>query len=239
MMTTAPPLRRPRTDAAGDATNGEAAAANSVEQATMLIRQAILSGQYGPGERIKVPELVGQFGFSAMPLREALRKLEGEGLVEIEPNRGATVRGFDRGFIEDLYELNAELQLLALRRAARTMTIDKLDELDARAAAYERAVVAGDLEAGLRLNRELHARLVEIGGNREALRMFQRGWELISAFRLRFGYGKGRQLGLAREHRLLLDALRRGDLQLAETVIRMQHAASVEDLFSQLDESGA
>ena len=230
------PPRSARQTQAGD--HGEETAVNSVEQASLLIRQDILSGHYGPGARIKVADLSSRFGFSAMPLREALRKLEGEGLVEIEPKRGATVRRLDRGFIEDLYELNAELQLLAIRRFIRVMTLDKLDELEERAAAYEAAIAAGERERGVRLNRELHARMVEFGGNQEALRMFQRGWELIGAFRLRFGYGPSRERGLVREHRLLLDALRRQDLQMAEAVIRMQQAAVVEDLFARLVDEG-
>lgn len=217
---------------------GEEAASNSVEQASRLIRQDILSGHYGPGARIKVADLSSRFGFSAMPLREALRKLEGEGLIEIEPNRGATVRKLDRGFIEDLFELNAELQLLAIRRFLRVMTLDKLDELEERAAAYAAAVEDGDRERSVRLNRDLHARMVEFGGNQEALRVFLRGWELIGAFRLRFGYGPGRERGLVREHRLLLDALRRQDLQMAEAIIRMQQAAVLEDLFARLADAG-
>ena len=60
----------------------------SVDQASLLIRQAIITGQYGPGERIKLSDLTERFGLSAMPMREALRKLEGEGLVQIEANRG-------------------------------------------------------------------------------------------------------------------------------------------------------
>jgi DNA-binding GntR family transcriptional regulator len=231
--------RRIRSNGPRELTNGDDLSSTSVEQATAMIRQAILSGRYGPGERIKVADLSNQFGFSAMPLREALRKLEGEGLVEIEPNRGATVRRLDRRFIEDLFELNTELRVFAIRRSVRTMTLAKLEALEAIASAYEEAVERRDLEGGLRLNREFHAKIVEIGGNREALRMFQRGWELISAFRLRFGYGEGRQQGLAHEKRLIIDALRRQDLQLAEAVFRMQHAAAVEDLLQRFDEVGS
>src|SRR5437016_7006337 len=59
------------------------ASVTSVEQATNLIRQAVIQGRYGPGERIKISETAEQFGVSAMPVREALRKLEGEGIVSI------------------------------------------------------------------------------------------------------------------------------------------------------------
>ncbi|MEC5292807.1 MULTISPECIES: GntR family transcriptional regulator [unclassified Aurantimonas] len=210
-----------------------------VEQATGMIRQAILSGRYGPGERLKVADLSSQFGFSTMPLREALRKLEGEGLVEIEPNRGATVRRLDRRFVEDLFELNAELRVFAIRRSIKTLTLDKLEALEALAIAYKEAIERHDLEGGVQINRTFNACVVEIGGNLEILRNFQRGWELIGAFRLRFGYGEGRQQGIAREKRLLVEALRRQDLQLAEAVIRMQHAATVEDLIQRLKDSGA
>jgi len=230
--------RRARTNGSRDASGTEDSSLTSVEQATGMIRAAILSGRYGPGERIKVADLSNQFGFSAMPLREALRKLEGEGLVEIEPNRGATVRRLDRQFIEDLFELNMELRVFAVRRGMRAMTLERLDILDALAKAYEEAVARDDFESALRLNREFHAKIVEFGGNLEALRMFQRGWELISAFRLRFGYGAGRQRGLAREKRMLVEALRRQDIELAEAIFRMQHAAALEDLIQRVDEGG-
>jgi DNA-binding GntR family transcriptional regulator len=230
--------RRAKATAPREVTSLEDLSSTSVDQATAMIRQAILSGRYGPGERLKVSDLSNQLGFSAMPLREALRKLEGEGLVEIEPNRGATVRRLDQQFIEDLFELNTELRIFAIRRGIKTMTLDQLDALENLAKTYDEAVRRDDFEVALHLNREFHGKIVEIGGNREALRMFQRGWELISAFRRRFGYGKGRQQGLSREKFLLIEALRRQDLQLAEAIFRMQHAAAVEDIIKQLDGEG-
>ena len=230
-------IRRSKANGNGEQNAAEDLSSTSVEQATELIRQAILSGQYGPGERLKVAELSKQFGFSPMPLREALRKLEGEGLIEIEPNRGATVRQLDRHFVEDLFEINTELRVFALKRGIRLMTLEKIDLLEGIVTAFEDAVTRGDLERGLTLNRDFHAKIVEIGGNFEALRIFLRGWELIGAFRRRFGYGAGRQSGLAREKRLLVDAIKRHDLELGEAIIRMQHAAAMEDMLQRFHES--
>ncbi|WP_159587150.1 GntR family transcriptional regulator [Chelativorans xinjiangense] len=227
--------RRVRTNGGRDAAVADELSSTSVEQATAMIRQAILSGRYGPGERIKVADLSNQFGFSPMPLREALRKLEGEGLVEVEPNRGAIARRLDRRFVEDLFELNTELRIFALRRGLKAMTMDRLDELERIAQGYQEAVDREEFETGLGLNREFNEKLVETGGNSEALRVFQRGWEMISAFRRRYGYRAGRQQGQARENRMLVDALRRQDLQLAEALLRMQHAAAVEDLIDRLE----
>lgn len=228
-------IPRPRSNRNRKASREDDLTQTSVDQASSMIRQAILSGTYGPGQRIKVADVSKQFAFSAMPLREALRKLEGEGLVQFERNRGAIVRKLDRQFIEDLFELNTELRVLAVRRGIRLMTLDKINALEAMAGAYEAAVAGGDFESALKLNGEFHAKIVEYSGNKEALRLFQRGWELISAFRRRFGYGAGRQQGLAREKRLLIDALYRQDIQLAEAIFRMQHAAVLEDLIQRVD----
>ena len=207
---------------------------NSADQATRLIREAILSGQIGPGERLKTAELAQRLGFSTMPLREALRKLEGEGLVEIEPNRGATVRKLDRSYITDLFELNTDLRISAVRRGMTTLTLERIRTLEALAQQYRDHIErAEDLEA-LRANRNFNAKLVEYGGNREALRIFLHGWDIIFAFRLGFGYGTGRRRVMAEEMQMLINALHRHDAVAAEAILRMQNAAMIEDLVSRI-----
>ena len=207
---------------------------NSADQATRLIREAILSGQIGPGERLKTAELAQRLGFSTMPLREALRKLEGEGLVEIEPNRGATVRKLDRTYITDLFELNTDLRISAVRRGMTTLTLERIRTLEALAQQYRDHIErAEDLEA-LRANRNFNAKLVEYGGNREALRIFLHGWDIIFAFRRGFGYGTGRRRVMAEEMQMLINALHRHDAVAAEAILRMQNAAMIEDLVSRI-----
>jgi len=209
-------------------------AQNSVDQATRLIREDILSGRIAPGDRLKTAELAKQLGFSTMPLREALRKLEGEGLVAIEPNRGATVRKLDRAYITDLFELNTELRDFAVRRGMSALTLERIRELEALAAQYRAQIEAREDIAAIETNRRFNARLVEFGGNREALRVFQRGWDTIFAFRRGFGYGTGRRRVMAEEMQLLIDALRRQDATSAEAILRMQNAAMMEDLVSRI-----
>lgn len=210
-------------------------AVNAVDQVTRQLREAILTGDFAPGERLKVAELAARFGCSPMPLREALRKLEGEGLVEIEVNKGATVRRLDREYITDLFELNTDLRIFAIRRGVRQMTLERIRTLEALADRYSDKVAGGDYDGALDLNREFNTRLVEFGGNREALRIFQRGWEMISAFRRSFGTGENRRVGLGDEMHLLVDALRRQDLDYAEAILRMQNAAVLEDLMGRVD----
>ncbi|HBS99360.1 GntR family transcriptional regulator [Salipiger marinus] len=211
---------------------------NSVDQATRLIREDILSGRIGPGARLKTAELAKRLGFSTMPLREALRKLEGEGLVEIEPNRGATVRQLDRAYITDLFELNTELRIFAVRRGMNALTLERIRELERLAAEYRAHLAAGEDEAAIETNRRFNARLVEFGGNREALRVFLRGWDTIFAFRRSYGYGTGRRRVMAEEMQLLIDALRRQDATAAEAILRMQNAAMMEDLVARIVPEG-
>ncbi len=209
-------------------------AQNSVDQATRQIREDILAGRIAPGARLKTAELAKRLGFSTMPLREALRKLEGEGLVEIEPNRGATVRQLDRAYITDLFELNTELRIFAVRRGMAALTLERIRELEALVIKYRAQIAAGEDLAAIETNRSFNVRLVTFGGNREALRVFQRGWDTIFAFRRGYGYGTGRRQVMAEEMNLLIDALKRQDAPAAEAILRMQNAAMMEDLVSRI-----
>lgn len=225
-------------EANGNEANGsdDEVTTNTVDQVTAVIREAIVRGQYGPGERIKVAEASQRFGFSAMPIREALRKLEGEGVVQILAYRGATVKPVDRQFLTDLYEVRTAIQFLALRRAIERMTLAKLTALDVIRKEHDAAVAAGNLDAAVDANRRLHVSIFEIAGNAEAARLFERSWELVAALRHRFGYGPGRLALVVEEHGLLLDAFRREDLRAAETVIRMHNQAGLEDLLMHLEQ---
>lgn len=207
----------------------------SVDLATLQIRQAIVTNDYRPGERIKVAEAAKRFGFSAMPVREALRKLEGEGLVTIVPNRGAVVRTIDAEYLRDFYEVRTALEILALERLMPRLTVDMLRELSALADAHAEAMRKGDLNATIMANRALHVRLFELAGNKEATRLYELGWELIHALRLRVSYEPRRLETVAEEHQLLLDGLRQHDLAACASVIRMHNMAGLDDLLRRLE----
>jgi len=99
-----------------------------------LLEEAILGGELKPGERLRAEALAQRFGTSRTPIREALLQLEGQGLVEVEPNRGAVVRTFDRDDVLDLYEVRALLEPAAAARAAKRISaadLRRLDELPA------------------------------------------------------------------------------------------------------------
>ena len=86
------------------------------------IRDDILSGQLAFGVRITTADLAVRYGVSQMPIRMALRELRGEGLVTMEPNRGARVRSIDPEFIGNIFDIRNALEVLVVRRAARLRT---------------------------------------------------------------------------------------------------------------------
>ena len=94
------------------------------------VRRAILDGVLGPAERLRQEELADVFGTSRIPVREALRALEYEGLVKSEPHRGFTVTSLDADDIEEVYDLRILLEAHAVRLALPLLTDDDFEELE-------------------------------------------------------------------------------------------------------------
>src|SRR6201999_1561757 len=95
-----------------------------------LLEEAILEGELKPGERLRAEALAQRFGTSRTPIREALLQLEAQGLVEVEPNRGAVVKAFDAADLRDLYEVRALLEPAAAARAATRISGAQIAELE-------------------------------------------------------------------------------------------------------------
>jgi DNA-binding GntR family transcriptional regulator len=124
---------------------------------------------------------------------------------------------------------------MILRRCIEALTLAKLKRLEALVADHRKAVEADDIEGTLQTARSFHTALFEMGGNHEAERLFQRGWDTILALRLRFGYSKERLDNMEAEFRELINALRRRSACDAEAVIRMHNRAGMEDLLRKID----
>lgn len=108
------------------------------EMVTAAIREAILSGVFGPGEKLPQEHLAHELGVSRIPVRSALRQLEAEGLVRFTPHRGATVRALEAADIEEIYQLRIMLETFALRSAIRLVSPEELDVLESIAEELER-----------------------------------------------------------------------------------------------------
>lgn len=100
-----------------------------VDKLAADLQQRVLSGDIPSGTRLRQSALAAEFGVSRTPIREALRKLQAGGLVELQPHRGALVRGLSAREIRDAYEVRAELEALAAELAAVRIRHDQLDRL--------------------------------------------------------------------------------------------------------------
>jgi len=131
------------------------------------IRQWIVEGRLRPGDRLVEARLADELDLSRTPIREALRMLQSEGLVRIEPNRGSSVRALAIDEIADLYELRARLEAMAAELAAVRITAEELERLgtaERSFAAVAGAAGKGDIEAIRRVfheNNVFHRTMLE------------------------------------------------------------------------------
>jgi DNA-binding GntR family transcriptional regulator len=189
------------------------------------LRALILTGAYGPDERLVEEQLAERLGVSRTPVRQALTMLEAEGLVEIEPNRGATVCSFSTEDVWDIYDLRAVLEGHAARRAAGRITTGELARL--RELTEEMEGLAGrfeDHEEEIRtlvgLNQEFHGIIVEASRNRRLKRLINRTVEIPLMFKAFFWYTPHERVISNHYHRQILEALEKGDADRAEIIMR-------------------
>src|SRR6476659_205286 len=183
------------------------------------LRNDIVSGELPFGSRLIIEDLAIRYGVSHMPVREALRVLHGEGLVVIEPNRGARVRPIYRGFIEDVFDVRSAIETMLARRAAERRTAQHLLQLRDAAATLEARVAAGDYASVALANRAFHAVINDAAGNPGALPIVDNHWLLLAALLKRYGYGDDRFQRVIDEHQQLIQAIERRDGHSASLMV--------------------
>lgn len=193
----------------------------------LRIRDDIVSGALRFGERITMDALASRYGVSHMPVREALRELQGEGLVQIEPNRGARVRSIDSNFVENLFEIRTALEVMMVRRAAARCTPSDIAELQAIEETLEQCIVAGDHALLVAENRRFHQAINRSASNADALPLIDKHWMLLAALWRHYGYGQDRFTGVANDHQNLIQALAAHD-QEAAAMIMGAHATKAK-----------
>jgi DNA-binding GntR family transcriptional regulator len=174
------------------------------------LRQAILAGDIAPGEHIRQQEIAARFGVSRLPVREALRILEAEGLTTHERNKGARVPQLDQHEVDVIYQMRERLEPLALTESIPHLTADDLTRLDD---VRQRIEANDDLVRFLALDREFH--LLSYTGCRieQLTTIVTRLWNSTQHHRRVFVSlgGPERMWVVHAEHRLILDALERRD----------------------------
>src|SRR5579859_5652236 len=139
------------------------------ETVAASLRRAIILGELAPDVHLEEPALAGKFGVSRIPVREALTRLEREGLVRLERRRGAFVVGVNERDIADVYECRRVIEVHAIRRAADRIDQADLEELTALVEQMERALEDDQPQRVGQPDMEFHRQIVVHSGNRRLL----------------------------------------------------------------------
>lgn len=181
------------------------------------LRQAIVSGELAPGDRLTEPALAQRFGVSRVPVREALRVLASEGFVQVRPYWGTTVAQLPQNAATDLLELRGAVEPLAARKAAARCTPTQLDAMRAVLAAGSELIEQGRFDELPPLNGQFHLLLAEASGNQmlaDTVRQLRAKteWVYASGVRRRAGHSWD-------EHLAILQAVRARDEELAGALL--------------------
>jgi DNA-binding GntR family transcriptional regulator len=188
------------------------------DRAAASLRGAILAGRLRPGQRVNQEEWATRTGVSLIPVREALRALAGEGLVEYRPRRGYAVTELDLDDLEEVYRLRRVLESDALLRGVPRVTPRDIAALEADAAAY---AGAKDVAARLAANRRFHTRLHGLAASRVLSRLIDLLWDSTEAYRALYYSLAGEAEEAERAHEAIVAAVIAGD---AERAVALQDA---------------
>lgn len=181
------------------------------------LRGQILRGELAPGSRIRQEDLAREFGASRLPVRDALRRLEAEGLVRLVASSGAWVERLSLAECTEAYLVRERLEPLLLGLSAPHLDAQALDRLADLAHRMEGA----DLETFLRLDREFHLLSFSAARTHSLGDLVLRLWNSTQHYRRAFGLlvGIADSTATHAEHHLLVDALRRGQVRDAEELL--------------------
>ncbi|MGQ9515843.1 MAG: GntR family transcriptional regulator [Anaerolineae bacterium] len=187
------------------------------------IREAILRGWLKPGQRLDQAEIAERFQVSRMPVREALRTLEAEGLVRFLPHKGVEVCDLSVEEIEEIYQIRCVLESMAIRLAIPKMTPEMLENL--KALVNEMEEVIDDPLAWTTLNHRFHSELYAISGRPRLLGIIDSLRNTVQPYLVSDISHPQRARRAIQEHRAILEACERGDANAASELIvaHLQH----------------
>ena len=198
------------------------------------LRRAILLEELKAGERLTEIRLADRLGVSRTPIREAMRKLELEGLVVMVPRRGAVVAKISEKNLRDVLEIRRVLDMLCARLACERMSEEAKEKLNTACQDFEEAVKSGDLRDVAQKDVALHNIIIEATGNLTLQQMLDNLAEQMYRYRVKYLKDDSQYQTLSREHRAICKSIMSGDqetaVRLAKEHIDNQETAIIRQL---------
>jgi DNA-binding GntR family transcriptional regulator len=198
-----------------------------------LIREEIVSGRLSPNQRLKINELAERYDTSSNPVREALQQLRGEGFVVMTPNRGARVRPIDQDFIRDIYEIEMLIEPALTRWFVGMATEADIKSLEDIEAEIELNNFADTALHG-RLDTQFHSLMYGRHYNRHAAELWWKHREILRAVSRRNPTTLARRTAVVREHREIIEHIKRGDADAAAAAVGRHVEGSGRHILEQM-----
>ena len=184
---------------------------NKQQRVYSIIRERILEGAYGPGYRLVIDRIADEFGVSALPVREAVRRMEAEGLVVFRPNAGAQVTPADPSLYEENMTVLAVLEGYATAQAAPRMDAGQLRSLDQETDAMVSCMETLDVLGFSRANQRFHRQIHKVCGNPPLLELLRNTERRLDAIRRTvFTHIPYRGVSSIEDHREIVHLIRAG-----------------------------
>ena len=203
------------------------------------LRELITEGALAPGSRLNERALGDRLGVSRTPLREAFRLLAADGLVDLEPNRGARVVALSERDIRELFELMGALEALAGELASARISDADVAELKALTFEMLACHARSDLPAYYRINRAIHDRIALAAGNEMLWRTYGTLNRRIQNLRFRSNFDRAKWDLAAREHVRMVELLERRDAAGLAALLRGHLARKCDAVLEVLAQEGA
>ncbi len=185
------------------------------------LRQAILTGELKPGERLMEIHLANRLGVSRTPIREAIRKLELEGLVTMVPRKGAEVAQITEKSMIDVLEVRRTLDALCAELACDRIDEEGLERLGQACENFEQAVKGGNIKKIAQADVSLHDIIVEATGNKRLVQLINNLSEQMYRYRYEYIKDASQHQNLVREHRIIYNSIRDKDKETASQAAKL------------------
>ena len=189
------------------------------------IKGDIIDGKYKPNERIVISEVAREFGTSDIPVREAMRHLESDGLIQNKPYVGPIVTDFDLVDIQKIYHIRAVLEGMATRRAVERIGKKGLKKLETILSKMKKAVGSANYVLLSNLNREFHHVIYSASENEYLIKVIFDLWDMSLRARAIFSFMPARAREAVDEHANIVAAVKKKDGNSAEKLV-IQHMES-------------